>query len=156
MVDAVRVSYRAAILCGVLSGTVFGQLVERTIELEPGWNSVFLEIDPAPDDADSLFADLPITTVWMRSRPPLVGGVPEDCSGPEDADCSPRDDTPWRVWVPEGDPNRPAIDLRSIRGNNVYLIKASGPGVLTIVGEPSPTSQKWRGGYNLVGFHVDL
>ncbi len=155
MVNAVRVSCGTAILCGLLTTTGFGQWIEQSFELKPGWNTVFLEVDPATADADDLFGELPISMVWMRDKPPLAQAVPQDCVGPNDTNCTPTENDRWRVWVPIDSPNRPAHDLRIIPGNSAYFIKVTQPTTLTVVGKPSPTIQSWQSGYNLVGFHVD-
>lgn len=143
MNKAMRVSYQAAILCGVLGGTVFGQWVEQTVELEPGWTSVFLEIDPVPAPADDLFADRPeIEAIWKRGDPTLVAGRQADSAR-------------WQTWVPPGDPARFAINLRVIDGGAVYLIKSSAATSVTFVGRPAAEKTKYIQGFNVVGFHVD-
>lgn len=38
--------------------------VTQTIELQPGWNSIFLEVQPASNDTVSVFNGLPISSVW--------------------------------------------------------------------------------------------
>jgi hypothetical protein len=57
------------------------QWVEKSFELEAGWNSVFLEVDPAPAEADLLFAGQPFAAVWTRKDAPVVEGPP-DCTNP--------------------------------------------------------------------------
>ncbi|MEE9296557.1 MAG: hypothetical protein V3W34_16560 [Phycisphaerae bacterium] len=50
----------------VLAVPAYGQWVEQTFELQKGWNSIFLEVDPAPRRANELFAGKPISAVWLR------------------------------------------------------------------------------------------
>ena len=40
------------------------QWTTQTIPLTPGWNAVYLEVQPASDDADAVFARLPVDSVW--------------------------------------------------------------------------------------------
>src|SRR6516225_11165035 len=40
------------------------QWVQQQIDLKPGWNAVFLEVVPSPDECDVLFANLPVESVW--------------------------------------------------------------------------------------------
>ena len=143
MGDAMRIFYRALLWSGLLSGTVFGQWVEQTVELEPGWNSVFLEIDPVPELADDLFADRPyVEAIWKRGDPTLVAGRQADSAR-------------WQTWVPPGDPARFAINLRVIDGGAVYLVKSSAETSLTLTGRPTPKKTKHLPGFNPVGFYVD-
>ncbi len=60
------------------------QWIQRTYELGAGWNSVYLEIDPAPAQADVLFQGLPVTSVWMPRPRRAVDGPPV-CANPDDA-----------------------------------------------------------------------
>ena len=43
---------------------VEAQWVEQTITLEPGWNSIYLEVDPMPNQCDDIFGSIPIASVW--------------------------------------------------------------------------------------------
>lgn len=139
------------VLLGPVS--VFGQLREQSFQLNPGWNTVFLEVNAVPDDADAIFGSLPIEAVWMRAPEPLsaIGG---QCLGPDDPNCEAFDDTEWRVWVPPGPVADIVNTLRLVRGGNVYLIKAAKATPLTIVGMPSGFDPRYRPGYNLRGFYV--
>src|SRR5437762_5568389 len=42
------------------SGTAFAQWVTQTITLNPGWNAVYLEVQPANSDCDAVFAGMPV------------------------------------------------------------------------------------------------
>ena len=80
-----------------------GQWVEQSFDLQVGWNSVFLEVDPMPADADTLFANTPVEAVWLRISGPPVGSPPPDCTSADDPNCREREDTLWRSWVPRLD-----------------------------------------------------
>ena len=45
-----------------------GQWTTQTIVLRPGWNAVYLEVQPEPRDCDSIFAKLPVESVWGWNR----------------------------------------------------------------------------------------
>ena len=49
-------------------GTCVGQWTTQTITLNPGWNAVYLEVEPASPDCDALFAGLPVESVWAWNR----------------------------------------------------------------------------------------
>src|SRR5438552_4154132 len=44
-----------ALLCGVCTHTVFGKWTNQTVQLQPGWNAVFLEVQPTPADCENFF-----------------------------------------------------------------------------------------------------
>lgn len=136
------------------SGIAHGQWLERTHPLQAGWNAVYMEVDPAPAEADALFAGLPIEEVWARSARLGVDGPP-DCADPNDPDCVPDVSSSWDVWLPPSDPRRVVTNLRLIDGGQVYLIRAAAPTVLTLTGTPNGSVAMWKSGYNLAGGHVE-
>src|SRR5690349_2757716 len=40
----------------------------QAVTLQPGWNAVFLEVQPEPDAVDQVFEGLPVRSVWMWNR----------------------------------------------------------------------------------------
>ena len=44
------------------------QWLQQQIVLKPGWNAVFLEVDPSPKECDALLAGLPLESVWDYNR----------------------------------------------------------------------------------------
>lgn len=134
-------------------GTTLGQLRQQTFDLDAGWNSIFLEVNAFPADAETIFDGQPILAVWMRAPEPLsaIGG---QCIGPDDPNCQPPDDTMWRVWFPPGPAASIVTTLRVIRGGNVYQIQTSAPTTLTITGMPSGFDPRYRPGYNFRGMYV--
>lgn len=136
-----------------LSSSTFGQLRQQSFQLEPGWNSVFLEVDAIPETADELFSGLPIEKVFMRAPEPLSQPGAE-CLGPDDPNCVVFDDTMWRTWYPPSPAATVVNTLNLIRGGNVYLIKATKATALSITGAPSGFDPRYRPGYNLRGFYV--
>src|SRR5437667_214500 len=55
-----------ALGCG--SPAAFAQWVTQTITLNPGWNAVYLEVQPANSDCDAVFAGIPVESVWAWNR----------------------------------------------------------------------------------------
>ncbi len=129
------------------------QWLEQSFQLQPGWNSVYLEVDPEPAEADALFAGLPLDAVWTRVPDRLVEG-PTNCTNPDDPACAPPDTSGWWVWTPPDDPAGVATTLRLIRGGRVYLLKVSSAVTWTVVGMPDGSTSQWRRGLNLAGLRV--
>ena len=135
----------------------FGQWREQNFQLEQGWNTVYLEVDPAEDDADALFGNQPpedviIERVWTWT-PAAANG--SGCLDPNDPDCELTHDSGWLVWLPPSDPARPVISLSKVTGGQVYLIKAGDQATLTVTGTPTTRKTRWLEGFNVAGFHVD-
>ena len=139
----------------LLSGFALGvhaQWRTQEIMLNPGWNAVFLEVDPEPRNSSIVLSGLPVESVWLyirRSAAPQFISDPRQLT-PESPD--------WLVWV--GDTaTGPALNtLYAMPGGRPYLIKISGnqPVVWSVRGRPAIRPQKYEGrAFNFVGFHLD-
>jgi len=42
----------------------YAQWVEQSITLEPGWNAVYLEVQPEPRECEVVFQGVPVASVW--------------------------------------------------------------------------------------------
>lgn len=40
----------------------------QTIQLQPGWNAVHVEVQPQPDDCDTILANVSVESVWKWHR----------------------------------------------------------------------------------------
>lgn len=141
----------SALLAGLAPARA--QWVQQQFSIVPGWNSVYLEVDPSPSESDALWAGLPITAVWSRSEP--AGTAPAtSCTNPDDPACAPTDDTGWRVWVPASGAQAVVNSLALVTGGRVYLIRATSAFTWSVAGRPSSAATTWIAGANLVGFHV--
>jgi len=155
MKPASRLGGIVALLWAACGVPAFGQWTQQTFQLQTGWNSIYLEIDPVPAEADALFAGKPITAVWMRMEDSGASPTSPNCTDPNDPSCAAANDTLWRQWVPPADPGAFLNTLRLIRGGQVYLINATAAATLTLTGKPNPASTRYHQGFNLTGFHVD-
>jgi hypothetical protein len=129
--------------------TVCGQWVTQTWNLRPGWNAVFLELQPEPSECDGLFAGLPIESVWAwnhRFSPvqyisdpnTLLPGQPD-----------------WLTYLPATSPHRAVANLFALQGGRPYLIKTTASVTLTLQGHPVRRVMDWAAdSYTLAGFHV--
>lgn len=135
------------ILC---SAPAPAQWLNQTIQLNEGWNSVFLEVEPYPPECRRQLKGLPIKTVTTYD--PDLSSV-EFIQNP--AQLTP--DLPeWRFFFPVGDPREFSNSLHVFRANTPYLIECTEPFDWTIVGKPVFRTQEWKpDSYNFVGFHVD-
>jgi hypothetical protein len=130
----------------------FGQWVTQTITLNPGWNAVFLEVQPANIDCDAVFNGVPVESVWFWNRRfssvqyiqdpnKLVPGQPD-----------------WLTYLPAAHPARATRNLYALQGASAYLIKLQAGAtqtVWTIQGTPLVRTPNWLSdSFNLVGFPI--
>lgn len=138
--------------CWQLALRVQAQWTTQTIVLQPGWNAVYLEVQPEPRDCDTLFADLPVESVWGWNRRFTTVQFIQDSNNllPGQPD--------WLTYFPLAAGNRSLNSLFALHGDRCYLIKstAAQPVTWTLQGKPVPPVRDWlQGSFNLVGFPVD-
>lgn len=142
----------------------------QTLTLDPGWNAIYLEVDPDPvlyPDPDPevpgdpsqiarVFSSLPagvLESVWRWS--PSLGRV-DFVQDPSEGLLA-RDG--WRGYFPEVAGGTPFLsNLFSVRGNQAYLVHLAGATqqILNVTGTPTLRRTEWvPDSFNLVGFHVD-
>ncbi len=127
------------------------QLTTQVIELNPGWNSVWLEVQPEPRTPGLVFAGAPVESVWMWNRQFSPVQYLADASQLKPEDPS------WLAYLPSGLPGTNALRLNAVLGCKAYLIKStnSTPFTLRVQGVPFVRSPAWiPDSLNLVGFHV--
>lgn len=142
------ISFLALLGCPLTSA----QWVSQTITLEPGWNAVYLEVEPQPSSCDTVFEGIPIESVWYWApdTSPIQFITNPDRLEPEDPD--------WRVYFPATSLANTLTTLRVVRGNRPYIIKMSGDATVewVIHGMSSLRPIKWiPDSFNLAGFPVE-
>ena len=131
----------------------FAQWTNQTIVLRPGWNSIFLELQPEPRECDALFAGVPVESVWAWNRrsssiqfiqdpAELVPGQPD-----------------WLTYLPTSHLARATMNLFSLQGSRAYLIKMPDNAAQvswTFAGRPVVRRMEWLpDSFNFAGFHLD-
>lgn len=126
-----------------------GDTVVQSIPLSAGWNSVWLEVQPANDAPAAVLAGLPLESAWTFAHRESAVDFIEDPSEP----VWNRDR--WLSWVPSG-PAAVANNLFAISGHRAYLIKLTNAATLTVTGRPGLRAVPWKPeAFNLRGFPVD-
>ena len=140
-----------AVLVIAGAGPAWGQYTTQTLTLKPGWNAVFLNVQPVQNGCEEVFADVPVSSVWswvrrfeptqfVRDPTELVPRMPD-----------------WLVYYPKDHPQAFLSDLHAIHGGRAYLIDFAGdaPLTLTLEGKAVVRDVKWvPNSFNLVGFHL--
>lgn len=131
---------------------VLSQTRTQDIELVPGWNAVFLEVQPDPRDAELALAQVPVESVWLWNGRTASSQFVQDPGRltPESPD--------WLVFLPAR-AGQPALGtLFTLPGGRPYLVKLGGstPVVWRVSGRPANRAPVWKGErFNFVGFHLD-
>ena len=124
-------------------------LHEQIIRLQPGWNAVYLDVQPEIADADRVFSGIPVQSAWAWDRPgqgvqfvddpnKLAPGKPE-----------------WLTYYPPGSANAALKNLYEIEGGRALLVQVATNRAVDwrVVGAPARWRARWvDNALNLVGF----
>lgn len=133
-------------------GSARGAPVSQTLTLLPGWNAVFLEVEPGNTDPGTVFAGVTgLESVWAWNRRTSPA---EYIQNP----ALPIEPSPYMLAYVPGNPL--ITNLHAIRGETAYLVKiaAGAPASQSRVvhGEPAIPKAAWQpNSFNFVGFHLD-
>lgn len=131
-------------LFGLFAPHARAQWITQTNYLKPGWNGVYLHVNPHHDTLSAI-AGLsgPIEEIWYwdvaKSRNRIIDS-PQEGEVPSQ----------WTIWYRTNG----ATD-RMLTGNGAYLVRVSGtaPHVWRVTGKPvTPTYQWTLSGLNFIGF----
>ncbi|HOX01946.1 MAG TPA: hypothetical protein P5555_02335 [Candidatus Paceibacterota bacterium] len=127
-----------------------GPVRTQVIEMQAGWNAVFLEVHPLDGDPAAVFGSLPVDIVasfFERSTAAQFVVNP-------DADLYRR--AGWGVWYAAGRPDAFLKTLHGVHGQQAYLIRARSAFTWRITGLVTAPEVQWQAdAFNLVGFSVD-
>ena len=139
--------------CMALStSTAFADWATQVIDLRPGWNAVFLEVQPESNQCADVFKEIPVRSVWTwNPRFPSAQYVQDP------SDLLP-ERPEWLTYFPSDGPQGFLTDLYAVHAGRSYLIELSGEQGLPLVvsGRRRNREVKWmKDSFNLMGFHVD-
>lgn len=121
----------------------------QTLDLNPGWNAVYLEVDPMVSDPAELFAGAPIEIVASHVAPKRGAQFVRNPSADLLSTYG------WAVWYAPARPDAFLTTLYRLYGAKPYLIFATTNASLEISGTPAPERLTWTpDAYNFVGFPV--
>ncbi|HXJ62067.1 MAG TPA: hypothetical protein VNU68_35970 [Verrucomicrobiae bacterium] len=127
-------------------------VAQQNFQLRPGWNAIWLEVQPARNSSDSVFANLPVASVWTRAERLSSVDFIQDPS--EQA----FNEAGWLGWFPASRPEAFLGNLFTVQANHAYLVKLtnSTPINWSVMGRPSLRATVWvPDSYNLRGLPVD-
>ncbi len=128
----------------------------QEFDLVPGWNAIYLHVQPTVTDPSSVFAGIGILSAWTRGVEP---GSIDFVTEPDEPLTGNRG---WLGYVPASNPDSVALSLAdnelvSVEGNRAYLIRiGDAPATLTISGRPLVPTIDWQANeFTLAGFPTD-
>jgi hypothetical protein len=136
----------------LLASAVQAQWLTQQVPLSPGWNAVFLRVQPEPATCREVFASLPVTAVYQWNG---EDHTLQFTASPNQ--LLPRDDD-WLFWLPPSHPQAPVSTLHAVHANQSYLIRVAAdapPLTWQIKGRPQLFRPAWRSAaLNLRGLPV--
>jgi len=136
----------------VFTSPAFGQWKTQKVTLQPGWNAVFLEVQPQPDESDAVFEGIPVESVWAWNR--RFSSV----QFIKDADTLMPEQPEWLHFFPPESKKSFLTNLFIVQGGHSYLIKLGGTESVSwsVTGKAVASSGDWvADSFNLKGFYVD-
>lgn len=127
-----------------------GPFRTQTIELEAGWNAVYLEVEPLETEPSALFAGTPIEIVAAYFRPTTAMEFIDSPS-----EVLP-DRKSWNVWyAPERD-DALLSHLFAIQAHHAYLVYTEAAYTWSLEGSPYHDTIQWHpNAHSLVGFPIN-
>lgn len=124
--------------------------VTQSISLNPGWNAVYLDVQPLSNLPSEVFRDLPAgSSVWAWT------GKQESAEFIQDPGEAPFKMSKWLSIFTDAD-KASLNNFYAIHANSAYLVELPGgtpPLTLTIAGKPTLRHKAWiPDSFNLVGF----
>jgi len=140
------------IVVGFTSSWGLSQTVTQTLSLQPGWNAVFLEVEPTDNSPAVVFAGLPIESAWTRAETVASAEFIQD---PAEATFN---RAAWLGWLAPGRADSFLSNLHALQAHRAYLIKVNGssPVSLSLEGATPFRQPVWvPDAYTLQGFPAD-
>jgi len=129
-----------------------GQTITQTITLQPGWNAVWLEVQPTNNSAAAVFANLPVASAWSRAE--RISSV-DFIQNPSEASFN---ESGWLAWLPAWRTESFLNNLFAVFANRAYLLRCTNTAtvVWNITGRPALRQPEWvPDAFNLRGAPVD-
>lgn len=132
-------------------GAVAAADVQQVITLQPGWNAVHVEVEPEHPEIETVFAGIPVLSVW-RFMPDAGGAqfIRDPAEGLENIEG-------WFGWFPQPRPEAFLSNLFLIDGGTSYLVRVDGGAThqITLTGKPKFRAPRWQpNAFTLTGLPV--
>ncbi len=139
-----------AVMVLLHAGGVQAQTVTQTVSFQPGWNTLWLEVQPNDPDPAAIFAGLPVDMVTTFI--PLAAKY----TSLRDPNSDTWKDPEWRIWQPGEQAGAFLNNLHQMQAGQGYLVKTSASATVVLSGSAVFSRLRWLPqAFNLVGLPVD-
>ena len=137
------------LLLAALGAVRAQETVTQTFNLRPGWNAIWLEVEPTNNAIGPLLAGLPVEVVWTYFAKDSPAQFIQDVNE------LPWNNPSWRRYFTPPNPKVVINNLFTLNVHRAYLVKATNACTLTLTGKPSMRPVAWTpDSLNLRGFPV--
>ncbi|WP_372806042.1 hypothetical protein [Pontiella sp.] len=127
-----------------------GPVRRQSLELEKGWNAIYLTVEPVDSYPPAVFTNSPVDIAATYD------GIFSPRQFSSDPAANMLNQLGWGVWYAPPRPDSFLSDLSAIHGQKPYLLHAKAACRLEIAGEVEMPNVRWQpNAYNLVGFDLD-
>lgn len=140
------------LLVALSAGRTLAQELAQTFTLQPGWNAVWLEVDPPDRTPSVVFAGLPVASVWTWSE--RVSAT-DFIQNPETTGWN---RAQWLAHFPPQSPEARLANLYAVLPQRAYLVRIAASNAVNWVvrGKPTLRFPDWVADrFNLRGFPID-
>lgn len=135
-----------------LATTAHAEWATQSLTLHPGWNAVFLEVQPDDNSCEAVFDGLPVKSVWQWARKQQIQQFVQNPNEllPKSPD--------WQIYFPKTEQRAFLTDLFAVYAGTPYLIELDSPEDVTWVlnGRVSTAKVNWLPkSFNFAGFYLD-
>jgi hypothetical protein len=143
----------ASLLClGVAFNAQAAPTQTQTFDLRPGWNAIYLEVQPAANTPTEVFNGVPLESVWTLRTPTFSVQFIQNPGEPISSNAE------WLRFIPTNRVESFQNTLFRIAPHQAYLVKVTGaaPVTLRVTGQPLLRPLTWKpDAYVLTGLPVD-
>jgi hypothetical protein len=128
------------------------QQLTQSLTLRPGWNSVWIEVDPTNRSPGTVFGQTPIVSVWTWSERVSATDFIQN------PDSTGWNRAQWLSYFPPGSDEARLANLYAVLPQRAYLVRVAGSNDVpwSVTGRPTLPRGNWVADrYNLRGFPVD-
>ncbi len=126
--------------------------MQQTFDLKPGWNAIYVELEPTENRIENIFSGIPVRSVW-RWIPGKLGKdfIQDPAEGLLSLDG-------WFGYFPEPRPEAFLTNLYTLSANTAYLVYLDDNQnrSFNLTGQPVYSAINWRtNGFTLTGLPVN-
>ncbi|WP_016955194.1 hypothetical protein [Catenovulum agarivorans] len=139
-----------AVFAAVFVANVHANTQQQVINLQQGWNAIYLTVTPNAENLNSLLVDTPIDMIASYFAPVSNVTFIDDPSEQNWKSAQ------WHKWIAPSRPDAFLTNLSRLNAGRGYLIHSTTDFTWNLPGEVKFIQPQWQAnGFTLIGFEVD-